>query len=174
MVEKRTAQSSTASVEDMARLFGCDIRTLQKLAAAKIIIKAGHGRYERDASTKAYVAHLREMASGRGAKGTGADGPSESDLLKREQRYLAMARRRILERDVIPVEEIAPAWARVIKSVRRTVLAIPTVARLRLPHLTPHDVVVLDEIVRDALQEASDDHPPPIDGADVDAHTENA
>jgi phage terminase Nu1 subunit (DNA packaging protein) len=161
---------SHASVETLAQLFDCDVRTVQNLAKEGIVHKAGRGQYQLAASIRGYVKHLRDQASGRRGDHPDIDAITEGALLKREQREFTALKKEILAGTVIRRENIAPAWARVVRSVRSGVLAIPGKARFALPHLTAHDAEELGRICRDQLEaSALGDEPPPIDGLDPDA-----
>jgi phage terminase Nu1 subunit (DNA packaging protein) len=44
-------------------------------------------------------------------------------------------------------------WSDILRCVRAGMLAVPSRAGARLPHLTPHDVAEIDTEVRDVLTE---------------------
>jgi len=153
--------SDTCSAGDLAKLFAINVRTVQALAAKGLLVKTGHGRYERTESIRSYVIHLREMAAGRtGLDPNGPDVIAENAFMKHEQALLARARRQILERDVIAVSRIQPIWERHARVVRASVLAIPSRARAALPHLSAFDQNKLDDIVRDSLTDLPQKAPP--------------
>jgi phage terminase Nu1 subunit (DNA packaging protein) len=52
----------------------------------------------------------------------------------------------------VKIEDIQPAWARVVLAVRSAMLTIPGKARFQLPHLTAHD---LDVLVRSSATRAA-------------------
>ncbi len=49
-------------------------------------------------------------------------------------------------------------WAEVITISRTKVLGIPSKAKQRIPDLTQDQVVVLEDIVREALEELAEEH----------------
>lgn len=161
--------AATVPVETLAQLFDCDQRTIQYLAKEGIIVKAGRGRYVLAASIRNYVRHLRETAAGRTGRDQSIDAVTEGALLKRSQREGQDLKNRILAGQVIKKEELFPAWARIVRSVRASVLALPGKIGFAIPHLTPHDREVIDQLVRDALNDAAfGDKPPEVEAVDPD------
>jgi phage terminase Nu1 subunit (DNA packaging protein) len=57
-------------------------------------------------------------------------------------------------------DPIEAEWARVLRTVRADILAVPTRCATRLPHLSAHDVSEIDREVREALIEISNGEPP--------------
>jgi len=172
MNENVTSRAEGVTVGELARLFRCTERAIQLLAKSGTVVKLEPGRYDKDESVGADIVHLRQAAAGRGPGRT--DGSlSPIDALRIEQRLLVEAKRRVLTSDLVPRDEIAPAWARVVRAVRSAMLAVPGRARFALPHLTVHDGEVLAEIVRDQLEAAAlADKPPQVEGV-ADADTED-
>jgi len=90
----------------------------------------------------------------------------ENARLKISQRKNFDLKNAILEGNVVPYEQIFPAWARVVRAIRSARLAVPGKARFRLQHLTPRDAEVINEIIRDQLTAAAlTDEPPATNGA---------
>lgn len=152
---------TTITSVHLAKLLGCDERTIRNYARRGLLIKAGRGRYRLIASCQALYRNLAALAAGRGKSIERLDVAVETAALKKAQRKLTDLKRRHLEGALIPIEEIEPAWARVVRAARQSVLAIPNNARFRLPHLTIHDGGVLMELCREALEEASGSNPLP-------------
>ena len=150
----------------LAVLLDMDERVVRRLAAEGIIVRAGRNQYLLAPSVRNYVRHLREIAAGR--QGNELNSVDENARLKIAQRRNYDLKNAILERNSVPYEAIAPAWARVVRAIRSAMLAIPGEARFRLQHLTPRDAEVIGEIIRDQLEAAAlTDQPPAING---DAH----
>jgi hypothetical protein len=57
---------------------------------------------------------------------------------------------------LIPRDQVEKAAANVAAIVRTKLLAVPTRARQRIPHLTLEEVAILDELQREALEELAD------------------
>lgn len=147
----------------LAVLLDMNERTIRKYEQVGIFVKAGRGRYLVAPSVRNYVRHLREIAAGR--QGNELNAVDENARLKIAQRRNYDLKNAILERNSVPYEAIAPAWARVVRAIRSAMLAIPGEARFRLQHLTPRDAEVIGEIVRDQLEAAAlTDQPPAING----------
>jgi phage terminase Nu1 subunit (DNA packaging protein) len=147
----------------------CTPQTIQNLAKAGIIVKAGRGRYLLAPSVRAYVIHLRAQAAGRHGGDSSIDAVSEGALLKRKQRINYELKNAVLRSKMIPLEDIEPAWARIFRSARAAIMSIPEEARFRIPHLTASHAEILDEICRDQLEAAAfTEKPPQIGKAGVD------
>lgn len=54
---------------------------------------------------------------------------------------------------LVRASEIEEEWVKISQTVRTKLLALPTKARLRLPHLVNEDVTTLDALVRECLEE---------------------
>jgi phage terminase Nu1 subunit (DNA packaging protein) len=148
----------------LASLFGCDEKTIRNLAGKGIVVRAGRGEYQPALSIKNYIGHLREVAAGRQGADEKVDPATEGGLLKREMRRNYVLKNAILEGSAVRVEDVAPAWARVVRAVRAAMLAVPGKARFALPHLTAFDEETLEQIVRQQLEDAAlADTPPEID-----------
>jgi phage terminase Nu1 subunit (DNA packaging protein) len=141
------------------------VRSITELTRSGILVGSGvRGRYLLAPSVRNYVRHLREIAAGR--QGSELNAVDENARLKMAQRRNYDLKNSILEGSAIPYETIAPAWARVVRAIRSSMMAVPGKARFRLQHLTPRDAEVLNEIIRDQLTAAAlTDEPPPIEGA---------
>jgi phage terminase Nu1 subunit (DNA packaging protein) len=55
-------------------------------------------------------------------------------------------------------------WSGTLRNVRAGMLAVPSRASARLPHLTPHDIAEIDAEVRAVLTEISEDQSVLADG----------
>ncbi len=53
---------------------------------------------------------------------------------------------------VIDIEDVKAVWSKVAGEVKTRVLAIGSKAKGRIPHLTAGEVVIIEDLVRDALQ----------------------
>ena len=95
--------------------------------------------------------------------------PEEDDLLPDGDDYFTnrgvhegykakLARLEYLEKkgQLIAADDIKYAWGKIIATVKQRVQAIPSKAKVRLPHLTINEMDVLDDLVREALTELSE------------------
>jgi phage terminase Nu1 subunit (DNA packaging protein) len=151
--------------QSLAGLLDLDIRSITELARSGILVGSGaRGRYLLAPSVRNYVRHLREVAAER--QGNELNAVDENARLKIAQRENYELKNSILAGSAIPYEAIAPAWARVVRAIRSSMMAVPGKARFRLQHLTPRDAEVIGEIIRDQLTAAAlTDEPPPIEDA---------
>jgi phage terminase Nu1 subunit (DNA packaging protein) len=156
------AQSEGVPWQTLAALLELDERTIQQYAVEGVFVKTGRNKYMLAPSVRNYVRKLREIAAGR--QGDQLNAVDENARLKIVQRRNLELKNAALEGSLVPVEAIAPNWARVMRAVRSAMLAVPGKARFRLQHLTPHDAEIILEIIRDQLEAAAglDDEPPPV------------
>lgn len=131
---------------------------VRQLAQHGVTIRvAQKGFYDLEESVRNYVRHLRDAAAGRGDKTLN----EESALLKREQREYYHLKNLITKGSIVRFEQIHQAWARVILAVRSAILAIPTIARLRM-QLSEEQAEQLTQIIREQLTAASLTEIPPM------------
>jgi phage terminase Nu1 subunit (DNA packaging protein) len=53
--------------------------------------------------------------------------------------------------------QVEREWSSILSGIRARLLAVPSRAAQRLPHLTAHDVAEVDREIRDALAELGED-----------------
>ena len=102
------------SAKTLAVLLDMDERVVRRLAAEGIIVRAGRNQYLLAPSVRNYVRHLREIAAAR--QGNELNVVDENARLKIAQRRNYDLKNAILERNSVPYEAIAPAWARVVRA----------------------------------------------------------
>lgn len=61
--------------------------------------------------------------------------------------------------ELVPARDVELRWSGHIVEARTAMLGLPTRAKLRLPHLTATDLVVLGELIREALEALAVDRP---------------
>jgi terminase small subunit / prophage DNA-packing protein len=147
----------TLSASELAYEFDCDEKTIRNLMTRGIVVKSSRGRYARSESTRNYVRHLREVASGRGGGEKQATLAEEKSRLARAQADHASLKIQILKGEMVEVSVVERTWAAILSAVRARVLAIVSDITQMLPHLTRHDVDTIDRALRDALNDAADD-----------------
>jgi phage terminase Nu1 subunit (DNA packaging protein) len=62
--------------------------------------------------------------------------------------------------ELVPVRDVEILYGTRVVSARTRLLSIPSRAKQRLPHLSPSDLAVLDELIREALEELSGSREP--------------
>src|SRR6202035_1197253 len=116
--------------QSLAGLLDLDIRSITELARSGIVVGSGfRGLYLLAPSVRNYGRHLREIAAGR--QGNELNAVDENARLKMAQRRNYDLKNAILERNSVPYEAIAPAWARVVRAIRSSMMAVPGKARFR-------------------------------------------
>lgn len=63
--------------------------------------------------------------------------------------------RKAKEALLLPTEQVEKAWANAVAIARTKLLAIPTRARQRIPHLSLDEVALIEELVRETLEDLS-------------------
>lgn len=58
---------------------------------------------------------------------------------------------------LVPAEEVVARWVELVTISKTKLLALPGKAKARIPSLTPAEVGVIDELVREALEELAQD-----------------
>jgi hypothetical protein len=142
--------------QELSEYVDLDETNIRKHARGGIMIRAvENGRYVLKSSVRNYIRYLRDIGDRQRSE--------ESMLFKREQRKNIQLKNSVLEGSMVHVEDIQPVWARRVLAVRSSILAIPTIARLRM-QLTEAQAVELMEILREQLTAASlTDIPPAIE-----------
>lgn len=141
---------------DLAVFWGCTTRQVQKLVSDGVIepdVKTG--LFDVSESTQRYILSLRNSAKLRNAGDP--DLKAEKLRVTREQAdklALANAEKR---GEMVPAASVKVAWSEVLRDVRASMLAVPSRILQRLPHLTPHDLDLIDREIRNALSEAAND-----------------
>jgi phage terminase Nu1 subunit (DNA packaging protein) len=146
----------TATV--LADLIGVSPRSITDLTKRGIVVRRGARGFDLRASLRGYTGHLRKLATGRGGEAGIATGTVERARLAKAQADLAELRAAHLRGSLLDADEVEREWSDVLRMVRAGLLAVPSRAAQRLPHLTPHDIGELDAEVRAALTELGNGH----------------
>lgn len=138
-------------------LLGVSPAMLTELKNRGIAKHLGRDAWDMAATVRAYCAHLRGTASGRGGEEEVANLTAERARLAREQADAQALKNAVLRRELVPVAEVAREWGDVLRGIRARILAVPSRVRSALPHLTAADAAVLDREARAALAELAGD-----------------
>jgi terminase small subunit / prophage DNA-packing protein len=144
---------------ELSEWIGASERTVRELAGREIIVRTGRGKYRLQASVAGYVAHLREVAAGRGP----ATGPSALDLVAERARLAAeQADAQAMKNDVtrglvVPVAVAAEDLGRRCARIRTRLLAIPseTAVRVQRAKTAPEAEAIIRDVIYEALEELS-------------------
>jgi phage terminase Nu1 subunit (DNA packaging protein) len=77
----------------------------------------------------------------------------ERGRLAAAQANLAEIKAAKLRGSLVDAAEVEAAWGGVLRTVRASMLAVPSRCAARLPHLSKHDVAEIDAEIRAALVE---------------------
>jgi terminase small subunit / prophage DNA-packing protein len=138
------------AIEQLAGLCGLSSTAVTTLARRGIMIRAGKGKFQLEASVRNYCTHLREQAVGRKAGDTPA---KERQRLAKAMADSVELKNAVRRGTLVDGEAVVREWEGICRTVRAGMLRVPKRAAVRLPHLTPRDVLALDEEVRAALTE---------------------
>ena len=139
----------------IARLFGVSERRIQQLAKDGIIPKAEKGKYELVGCVRGYIAFLQERAFGKDVMTI--DAHQERARLLKAQADKTELEVKMLNRTLIPVEEVKSDWSAMAVAFRTRLLGLPTRGAHSATGLKEfHEVEqALRELVHEALNELS-------------------
>lgn len=147
------------SVNAYAEHIGVRIRAVQKaIEAGRLERSIGHDAHGKPQIIDVALADQEWNTNG-------GRHPQSGGLttIARERQKLIQAQRRKVNlhirerlRDLVPRRAIEIRFATRVVTARTKLLGIPSRAKQRIPHLTTADLAVLDELVREALEELAD------------------
>jgi terminase small subunit / prophage DNA-packing protein len=143
---------TVATAVDFAELWGITRQAVNRLARRGIITRKGRG-FDRDENTRRYCAHLRDLATGRGGEAATASATAERARLAKAQADAQELKNATLRGAMLDAGAVESEWSSILRTVRAGMLAVPSRAAQRLPHLTAHDVAEIDHEVRAVLTE---------------------
>jgi len=145
----------TAAV--VARWLGISQEAVQALARRGVVVKTGRGRYALEESVRRVLAHYRDLASDKGNPASLADIRAQRIRLAKAAADSQELKNAALRGDLVEAGAVEREWSGVLRTVRAGMLAVPSRAAQRLPHLSAHDVGVIDTEVRDVLTEIGEE-----------------
>lgn len=137
--------------KDLCDLLGLTSGALTDLKKRGIAVHLGHDAYDLAATVRAYVQHLRGIASGRGGEEQALNLTGERARLAREQADGIALKNAALRRELVPAADVTREWGDLLRQVRAGVLAVPSRLRATLPHMTGADIAALDAELRATL-----------------------
>ncbi|MCD1642468.1 hypothetical protein [Aurantimonas coralicida] len=146
------------NADTLAAWLGVSKRSIAEFAARGTVKRTARGRYALRESVQLHTAHLREVAAARGGEAAILDLTQERARLAREQADGHSLKNQIARGEYVDADEVARAWADVLRGVRAAMLAVPSRVRGRNPALTAADVQTIDREIRDALEALADEH----------------
>ncbi|WP_158970940.1 DNA packaging protein [Chachezhania sediminis] len=142
---------------DLCDLLGISPALLSDLKRRQIAIHIGHDAYDLGATVKAYVAHLRETASGRGGEQHVNTLTAERARLAKEQADAQALKNARLRGDLVEAAEVERTWSDTLRHVRSRMLAVPSRLRADFPQADAAIFTAMDRAQRDALTELGND-----------------
>ena len=76
----------------------------------------------------------------------------ERALHEREKRLIARMERKKEANKLLPREEVFSAWDAAVNITRTTMLGVASKLKQRIPHLSPDEVAVAQDLIREALE----------------------
>jgi phage terminase Nu1 subunit (DNA packaging protein) len=150
---KPNSDDETVKAAELARRWGVSNRQIGVLTE-KGILARGPGGILAWESTRRYLAHLRESASGR---------TTISDERKRvltEQADKLALGNAATRAESVKLVDVIREWADTFRELSAKLLAIPDRLASRLPNLTRHDLHEIDAEIRIVLRETFDAYDP--------------
>jgi phage terminase Nu1 subunit (DNA packaging protein) len=143
-------KSVTAAV--LADLIGVSPRSITDLAKRGIVVRADRG-FDQRKSVRGYCDQLRKLATGRGGDAAIVTATAERARLAKAQADAVELKNAAIRGTMLDAAEVEATWTGILRTVRAGMLAVPSRAAQRLPHLTAHDVAEIDHEVRAVLTE---------------------
>jgi phage terminase Nu1 subunit (DNA packaging protein) len=145
-----------ATFERLAQFWGVAPSTVATLASKHIVRKVAPGMADVEASTRSYLAHLRDQASGRDTHPDAKRASLLSSARLRDQQRALIALR--LDREsgrLIDTTKALATFTRVIGEFKGLISALPDVAAVKL-NLTNEQHGKMCKLVESKLQELAD------------------
>jgi phage terminase Nu1 subunit (DNA packaging protein) len=137
----------------LAGFLGVTVKVIRERAAEGAFVPTHPGFFDLRASIAKYVAQLRLNATRRGGAEVNASAAAERGRLAKAQADKVEIANKIRLGTLVEAAAVETEWSGVLRTVRAGMLALPSRAAARLPHLTPHDVAEIDAEVRAVLTE---------------------
>jgi phage terminase Nu1 subunit (DNA packaging protein) len=146
----------TVPIGVLTDLTGISGTAIRDLAARGIVVRDGRGQYRLAESLVGYAAHLRELAQGHGDETAQQRAAGERGRLAAANADIAELKAAALRGELVEAAAVEREWSAILTRLRARLLATPSRAGQRLPHLTPHDLAEMDREIRDALASLSE------------------
>ncbi len=140
------------SSADLRALLGISPAMLTNLKQRGIAKHLGHNTWDLEATVRAYVEHLRGIASGRGGEDQVLALTAERARLAKAQADAQELKNAQARGELIRAEDAEREWSDFLRQLRARLLALP--ARLRADGALDREAsAALDRALRDALAE---------------------
>lgn len=152
-----TCDDNIVTAAELGEFLGVTARNVRNLADAGEVVRAPQpARYLLKESCARYCVKLRGAANRSNTRGAQtATLTSERARLAKEQADV-MALKAAKERgELVPAAEVAAKWKAILTALRSRFLGIPSRVRSQIPNLSRVEVDLIDDEIRDALEELS-------------------
>jgi phage terminase Nu1 subunit (DNA packaging protein) len=146
--------SDSVTATELAEFIGVSPRSVTELGRRGIAVRAGPGRWRLRESVRRYCNDLRERGGGVAVQASAA---AERGRLAKEQADALALKNARLRASLLDAEAVEREWADILRMVRSGVLATPSRIGASLPHLSAHDLAVIDRELRAALTALGND-----------------
>lgn len=143
--------STTVTAEMLADWLGISAVAVRDLGRRGVVIKTGRNAFALQESIRRVLAHYRDLASDKGNPASLAEIRAQRIRLAKASADHQEIKNAAARGELVPVAEVEREWSGVLRTVRAGMLAVPSRAAQRLPHLLAHDVGVIDNEVRGVL-----------------------
>jgi terminase small subunit / prophage DNA-packing protein len=147
---------SKATTTEISDELGLTPQRVGQLVKLGVLIRLGRGEFDREASVKNYLVHLRREKSGKRGGGaaftsTAGDAPNERVRLAAAQADAQELKNKISLGKLVEATAVEAEWAAIVISCRDAILAAPARIQASLPHLTAFDIATIDACLRETL-----------------------
>jgi phage terminase Nu1 subunit (DNA packaging protein) len=163
--EMNMQQDETITQQTLADLLDLTPRRIRQLATAGVIPKTGRGQYQLRDSVRAYCAHQREIAAGRGGEDAQLNLARERSRQAKESADGLALKNEQTRNELISRAEVIQLWGDTLSLVRSRILGAASDIGLELPILSRHDILTIDGVLRSCLESLCDAPAVPVQAA---------
>lgn len=162
----------TISTRDLAELLGITDRRIQQLSSEteKVFVKISRGKYDLVESVQNYIQYQVELIKNKQSTGTLLEEQTRLTKLKADKEEIELA---VLRAEYFPRDICISTWQSILVAGKTTMLSIPSTIKTEFPMIEDHVIKRLDELIRNNLQEMSQDGIPSELRKRVERHARN-
>lgn len=149
-------EQKSVTIQEIAQFLTISERRVQQLTKTGAIPKSSHGKYELVAATQGYINYLQERTVKRAS--TSGDYNTEKARLVKLQADKAELELEVMNKNLVPVEQVYSAWTSMLTDIKTKMLTIPAMIS---PVVAVEDVPgvvqdIIDQSIRDVLRDLSE------------------
>jgi phage terminase Nu1 subunit (DNA packaging protein) len=146
----------------LARVLGCDERTIHMVARKGLCVRVRRNQYELFQSIGNVVEHYRRQAAGHTSADGKADAMRSNASLKDAQRRLVDLKYEELRGQLISIRETETLSSDLVQATRNLFMSLPARAHAAMPHLSSDELNALRRLSLEMLREAALQGQPPL------------